>query len=276
VTLVVKEDRFNPRFMDAVVNQLAIERFVAEGVRIVLDDQVAEFLGDGNGSVAQVRTQKGRLLDADAVRLAVGAHSELGLIGGSGIRADRSILVNERMETSLPDIWAAGDVAAPQNPATGERDYVKLWAPAGDMGKVAGHNASCPGPIAYRHGAPIGFTFLFDLIYYWVGAIEPVKTGGEFIVHSRFLNDGQHFEKLVFKDQKLVGACLWGGRPVIYTLKRLIDSQIAIADLGGQMLQDGFDWKALSKKIPAPTPILCPLHAKKPAPLVAPLAAPMA
>ena len=78
----------------------------------------------------------GRTLEAQLVIVSTGVRSNIGLAMKAGIAADRSILVNEKMETSVPDVYAAGDCAA-----FAGVNYA-LFSQAVEEGKVAGANAA--------------------------------------------------------------------------------------------------------------------------------------
>src|SRR5438132_1834770 len=80
-----------------------------KGVELVLEDGVAAF--EGSGRVERVRTKKGRRLECDLVIAGIGIAPNSELLGAAGAAVDNGVLVDERCRTSLPDVYAAGDVA---------------------------------------------------------------------------------------------------------------------------------------------------------------------
>src|SRR5262249_40786609 len=88
----------------------------------------------------QITLKNGESLSADLVIVATGIRPNMELVADSGIRADQGILVNERMQTNFPFIYAAGDVA--QGPELlGDKPAVQAIQPtAVDHGRVAGAN----------------------------------------------------------------------------------------------------------------------------------------
>src|SRR5262249_9738714 len=88
----------------------------------------------------QVTLANGQTVAADLVIVATGIRPNLGLVDGSGIQVDQGILVNDRMQTNVPFIYAAGDVA--QGPdLLGEKPAVHAIQPtAVDHGRIAGAN----------------------------------------------------------------------------------------------------------------------------------------
>jgi 3-phenylpropionate/trans-cinnamate dioxygenase ferredoxin reductase subunit len=80
-----------------------------KGVDLVLEDGVAAF--EGAGRVERVRTRKGRLLECDMVVAGIGIVPNTELLAAAGADVDNGVLVDARCRTSLPDVFAAGDVA---------------------------------------------------------------------------------------------------------------------------------------------------------------------
>jgi 3-phenylpropionate/trans-cinnamate dioxygenase ferredoxin reductase subunit len=87
------------------------------GVQLVTDDQVASL--EGRNRVERALTKKGRRLDCDLVVAGVGIDPAVEAVAGSAIACDNGILVNERCQTNVPGIFAAGDVANVMHPVFG-------------------------------------------------------------------------------------------------------------------------------------------------------------
>jgi 3-phenylpropionate/trans-cinnamate dioxygenase ferredoxin reductase component len=103
-------------------------------VELVLEDSVAAF--EGAGRVERIRTKKGRLLPCDLVIAGIGILPNSELLAAAGAAVENGVLVDERCRTSLPAVYAAGDVANHQHPTFG-RLRVEHWNNADRQGRFA-------------------------------------------------------------------------------------------------------------------------------------------
>lgn len=120
-----------------------------KGVELFLEDSVAAF--EGAGRVERVRTKKGRLLPCDFVIAGIGIVPNSELLAAAGAAIDNGVLVDEQCRTSLPDIYAAGDVANHQHPLFG-RLRVEHWNNGQRQGRAAAGSMLDRGqPYDYLH-----------------------------------------------------------------------------------------------------------------------------
>jgi len=110
----------------------------AHGVELHLGTSVDRFLGEGR--VAGVRTTSGTTIAADVVVVGVGAEPRLELARHAGLEIDGGIAVNELLQTSAPNVYAAGDIASAWHPVVGRRVRVDHWANAQNQGVAAAKN----------------------------------------------------------------------------------------------------------------------------------------
>jgi 3-phenylpropionate/trans-cinnamate dioxygenase ferredoxin reductase component len=126
------------------------------------------------GPVSQVLLDDGTVLPADAVLVAIGVTPNTALAEAAGLAVDNGILVDHRLRTGDPDVFAAGDVANLDHPLLGARIRVEHWQNALDTGATAaramlGHDV--------RHDRlPFFFTDQYDLGMEYTGWVPP---GGE-------------------------------------------------------------------------------------------------
>lgn len=105
-----------------------------KGVTLVLEDSVAAF--EGAGRVERVRTGKGRVLECDMVVAGIGIVPNAELLASAGAGVENGVLVDERCRTSLPDVFAAGDVTDHRHPIFG-RVRVEHWNNGYQQGRAA-------------------------------------------------------------------------------------------------------------------------------------------
>ena len=134
VTVIAPHSVPFERVLGAEVGAIYRDLHVDHGVEMLLGTAVTAF--EGAGRVERVRTQDGRTIESDAVVVGVGATPRAMLAAAAGLAVDNGILVNERLETSVPGIFAAGDVANQLHPSLG-RLRVEHWDNALQQGPAA-------------------------------------------------------------------------------------------------------------------------------------------
>lgn len=155
------------------------------GVRFLLNRTI-ESIDDASGApaqsnpVASVRTDH-EAVEADLVIVGVGATPEVSLAESAGTAIDHGILVNERLESSVPHIYAAGDVAHPMHPVLGERLRTEHWAFALASGKVAA--SSMLDGDAVLDDIPYFYTDQYDLGMEYSG-YGPLMRDAELVVRG--------------------------------------------------------------------------------------------
>jgi 3-phenylpropionate/trans-cinnamate dioxygenase ferredoxin reductase subunit len=118
-----------------------------KGAELVLEDAVAAF--EGAGRVERVRTKKGRVLACDFVVAGIGIVPNTELLAAAGAKVDNGVLVDEHCRTTLPDVYAAGDVANHLHPLFG-RLRVEHWNNGYQQGRAAAR-AMLGGPEPYDY-----------------------------------------------------------------------------------------------------------------------------
>src|SRR5690606_580403 len=117
-----------------------------------------------------VRTKSGLVLEVDAVVAGIGIQPNVELAEEAGLEVDNGIVVNAHLQTTVPDIYAAGDVARFFSPILGERMRVEHEDSANTMGRTAGRNMA--GRDEPYHRLPYFYSDLFELGYEAVGELS--------------------------------------------------------------------------------------------------------
>jgi 3-phenylpropionate/trans-cinnamate dioxygenase ferredoxin reductase subunit len=137
------------RVLGPEVSQILAGIHREKGVELVLEDSVAAF--EGSHRIERVRTKKGRLLTCDLVVAGIGITPNSELLAAAGASIDNGVLVDEQCRTSLPNIYAAGDVANHLHPILG-RLRVEHWNNGDQQGRAAARSMLDRGqPYDYLH-----------------------------------------------------------------------------------------------------------------------------
>lgn len=164
-----------PTTFDEDMAKLIHDELIKNGVELHLGEKVVGFRGGVNGSVNKVVTEKGEY-EVDKVVMGVGVRPDVDLAvkaGGARLGETKAVWVNEYMETSVPNVYAAGDVAETWSLITGRRMYVALAPPANKMGgQVAGANAIKGKFLKFPGVLGTAITKVFDLYVARTGLTE--------------------------------------------------------------------------------------------------------
>lgn len=160
VTLIDGLDRVLNKYLDKEFTDILEDDFREKGITLALDQTVTSFEKDDNGKVKAVNTPEGRF-EADLVIMCVGFRPNNELMKDKiDTLPNGAIKVNKFMQTSNPDIYAAGDnVAVHYNP-TQDQTYIPLATNAVRMGSLVGYNI-LEDKIAYRGTQGTSGLYLF-------------------------------------------------------------------------------------------------------------------
>ncbi len=203
-TIVEMADQVMPQLLDEPAGRALESTMRKKGIDVILGDAVAsvERRAAGYG----ITLKSGATHDADMIVVGAGVRPNAGFLKDPGLDIARGILVNERQETNLPGVYAAGDCAEGFDFLTGERAVHAIWPTAVDQGRVAGANMAgdsqtYPGSLSWN------VTELFGITMASVGEFRD-SPGWEPVV---FQNPSANtYRKLLLEDGRIVGAVVIG------------------------------------------------------------------
>lgn len=201
VKIVEKESRILPLYFDAEAEPFIRKTFIGHGAQIYTGESVVEIKKKGNRVEALL--SEGGLLEADLLVCAVGVRSNTVLAQKAGLRVKRGILVDERMKTSAPDVYAAGDVAEARSFFTGEPGMNLIIPSAVNQGEAAGTNMA-GGQEKYDGWLSKNAFHFFDCSACSLGTAMVQAPGLEIMKQTD--EAAGTFKKMVFRDGVLVGA----------------------------------------------------------------------
>jgi NADPH-dependent 2,4-dienoyl-CoA reductase/sulfur reductase-like enzyme len=139
-----------------------------KGVEVLAGEEVIGLEARGVQRVLKTKTK--REIAVDGVVAGVGIEPSVELAQKAGLNVENGIVVDKFLCTSLPDIYAAGDVASFYNPALGKQIRVEHEDNANAMGRMAGRNMA--GKSEPYHHLPFFYSDMFDLGYEAVGELD--------------------------------------------------------------------------------------------------------
>jgi 3-phenylpropionate/trans-cinnamate dioxygenase ferredoxin reductase subunit len=123
------------RVLGPELGEIYVDLHRGHGVEFLPETTVDRF--DGQGSVERVVTHDGSSIETEFVVVGIGVAPRAGLVESAGVRVNNGIVVDERLETSVPGVFAAGDVANARHPFYGRHLRVEHWANALKQGPIA-------------------------------------------------------------------------------------------------------------------------------------------
>ncbi len=209
-TVIELAGRLLPKQLDAGTSAFLEERIKDSGVSVYTGVSVTDVISNSR-IITSLELDTGISVPADLVVFSIGTKPEKDIAVGL-LETDRGIIVNERMETSVPGIYACGDAA--------QYDYTPgLWMPAQKQGRVAGDNAA-GGNLVFKKEAYPAVLNSFGTKIFSIGHIP--EDGRE---HSGIkigdFSDGNYM-KLFFSSGKITGGVLAGNIGKSRLLKKCV------------------------------------------------------
>lgn len=237
VTVIEALPHIWARFADPTLAGFVQEYCTQKGVTFYTNEMVAEIRGAGRP--ASVVTRSGKEIACDLVCIGVGILPNVELAREAGLTVDNGILVNEHLQSSHPDIYAAGDVASYFDPLFGKRRRVEHWGHAEYSGQLAGQNMA-------------GARSAYDLLtYVWSDIFDlHLEFAGDESEHDRVLVRGRFEDKsfivLYLKQNVLVAYfAINTSSKEFLPLQRLIRSKKDLSGKDSQLQDPTFAIKGL-------------------------------
>lgn len=230
VTIVHRTSRFLNKQLDAFGSQLLSEEMADQGCDIYYNDEVQLYYG--RSKLSGIGLRSGRKIDCDAMIIAIGTSPNIELAKNGGIDCKRGVIVNERMQTSDPGIYAIGEIAEHEGNLYG------FTAAAEQQAEVLAKYLN--GDIASYYKGTTLMNIIkvhgFDLCS--IGISEcPADNSYEEII---FIDKAKrYYKKCIIHEDKLVGAILIGDKSEFLEFRELIANKIELSEKRLQLLRSG-------------------------------------
>jgi nitrite reductase (NADH) large subunit len=245
----LRGDRYWSNVLDETESRIVENRLKEEGIKIHYQTELAEIIGK-QGRVSGVLTTGGNKINCDIVGIAIGIQPKKDIAEAAGIKTDRGISVDEYLNTSDADIYAAGDVAQVYDPSVGKAILDSLWIPARKQGYTAGLNMSGK-KVAYYKGVPFNVTRLAGLTTSIIGALGGRDVDADVIGIVR--GDSEAWRQMpdaiaaqsnfnvnrmrvLIGENKFLGALLMGDQTLSRALNYIIVKQVDVSPIREKIL----------------------------------------
>jgi len=242
LTIVELAPRILPRMVDATGAELVEGWLKAHGVAIRTNVKLAR-IEDAKGK-KKLRFSAGPDITCDTVIMATGIKTNLDWLKGAGININRGIVVDDRLRSSVPNVYAAGDVAEGRDLISGEPAVHAIEPTAQEHGRVVGANMAGKD-VAYKGSVIINIVEVCHLDAASFGAWDDAKAEAV----SSLKKDRNAYRKLLFRGDRLTGAIIIGRSNDIWTtndvgmLKGLVQSGVPLGPFKAALTANPFDVK---------------------------------
>jgi 3-phenylpropionate/trans-cinnamate dioxygenase ferredoxin reductase subunit len=237
VALIEPLELPNERIFGPEIGAFYSDVHAEHGIELHLGDGVEAFEGDG--AVQRVRTSSGKVIECDFALVGVGVAPRVELAHGAGLEVDNGIVVNEHLQSSAENVFAAGDVANAWHPFFERRIRVEHWANALNQGPAAAR--AMLGDSAAYDRLPYFFSDQYDVGMEYSGyatswdqvVFRGDRDGGEFVAF--WLEGGRVLAGMnvnVWDVNEHVQALIRSGEPV--DVAALTDLDTPLESLAGE------------------------------------------
>ena len=170
VTFLVREKSFWNAVLPAEESAIINRHILEHGIDLRLETELKEIWGEKDGRVKMVLTNKGDKIPCGFVGLTVGVSPNIDFVRFGEIELAKGILVNDFLETNVPDVYAIGDCAQIREPIEGRRPIEAVWYVGRMMGETVAYNV-CGKKVKYDPGIWFNSAKFFDIEYQVYGTV---------------------------------------------------------------------------------------------------------
>lgn len=170
VTFLVRENAFWSNVLPLQEANLISRHIRSHHVDLRFENELKEIKGDSNGRVQSIVTKSGEEIACQFVGVTVGVSPNISFLKDSGIATARGVLVNEFLETNVPDVYALGDCAERTYELPGRRSIEQVWYTGRMMGEIVAQTI-CGTKTKYEPGPWFNSAKFFDIEYQTYGQV---------------------------------------------------------------------------------------------------------
>ncbi|MFX1465817.1 MAG: NAD(P)/FAD-dependent oxidoreductase [Promethearchaeota archaeon] len=249
VIVVELLDRLMPLVIDQRASQWVETVLEKQGIKIITGNTISEITGkiSNPNEVGGVILKDGSTIRCDIVVIAIGVRPRIELVRESEVEVNRGILVNKKMETSVPDVYACGDCAEVYDFIIDSFRLTPLWPTAFVGGRIAGFNMAgdCK---EYHWGTSMNSTTFFGFPIISAGIINlSEEEKSDYEILSR--NTEKFYKSIILKDNKIMGFVLANEIDRAGIFLGLMRNKIDVSEFKDDLLSEDFGLIHLSDQV---------------------------
>lgn len=226
VSLIYPSDYILDKQLDEYSAKVYENKFIENGTNLYSGQPVNEIILDKENNVSGVQLGNGTVVECDLLIVSTGVTPNIDFIKETNIENNRGIVINDKCETTVDDVYAAGDVVGKN----------AIWPLAVKQGIVAAHNMA-----GSERNIEDDFTFKNSMNFMGIptvslGIVNP--EGDDYDTITRCDNDG--YKKFIYKDDRIYGLIAQGDISYIGALTQIIKNKVEIPDLKNRIFDIGY------------------------------------
>jgi NAD(P)H-nitrite reductase large subunit len=251
VRYFLRGERYWSDVLDETESQIVMQRLAHDGIVLQTKTQIERAVG-ANGRLTAVETQGGATVPCELLAVAIGVRPRIDLAKSAGLAVNKGIIVDEFLQSSAADVFAAGDCAEVRDPRTGAAALDVLWPIALRQGLAAGANMAGARQ-AYLKETPFNVTMLAGLKTTIIGAVGGGKnedlvaiTRGEseaWRLLPKSWSCGTRNDvnrvRLVLDERTIIGALVMGDQQWSRPLQQIIVEHLDVTPVRASLLAGG-------------------------------------
>jgi len=246
VTVVELQEKILSLLLDPKASDIVEVVIRKAGVNFATGQSVQKILGrpENEAAVGGVLLTKGEAVPCDLVVVAIGVIPRTELVAGTLVKTNRGIVVDNTLQTSVPDVYASGDVAEAFDFILNMNRLLPLWPLAVEEGRVAGSNMAGK-KATYGGGTNMSSLKYFGIPIVSIGNSNPKADDTTVEVMVKLDEENNVYKKLVLKDNIIVGMTMVNCIERAGVLFNLMKKQINVKKFKQNLLSDDFSLAVL-------------------------------
>ncbi|MFE3871030.1 molybdopterin-dependent oxidoreductase [Flavobacterium sp. ZS1P70] len=243
ITIIQRASRLMERQLDRISSKLLAEEVQLRDIQIYFDNEVSTVFETDNPNEIEIALKSGRIITANAIVYTIGTIPNIELAKESGISCGRGVKVNQYLQSSIPNVFAIGEIAEFNNQLFG------ITSAAEEQADVLANYMAGDISSFYKSSVLMNILKLEDINLCSIGEIE-MPDNDDSYEEIVFADLGKrYYKKCIVKNDLLVGAILMGDKNEFAEFKTMIESKIELSDKRNTLLRGSSNTKPAIGKL---------------------------